>query len=84
MTFQLTSAPADADFVGYRNDHGWVIVQRRSDGIWETCANTNTTGCNLIVAGISASHKSFWSHEAQQFLCGTVHQLTRTDWETGA
>lgn len=79
MTFKsaIESAPADADFVGYKNIGGWVILQRRSDGIWDVCANTNASGYDLIVAGISGHHKSYWSHDTQEFMCGTVEQMVR-------
>ena len=79
MTFlsAIAAAPADADFVGYKNIGGWVILQRRSDGAWDTCANTNNIGYDLIIKGISERGKSFWSHESQQFMCGSVEQLVR-------
>lgn len=79
MTFQSATkaAPADADFVGYKNIGGWVILQRRSDGAWDTCANLNSVGYDLIVSGISARGKSYWSHESQMFMCGTIEQLAR-------
>ncbi len=79
MTFKsaTTSAPADADFVGFKNIGGWVIVQRRSDGAWDTTANTNGVGYDMFVAGVSASRKSFWSYETQQFMCGTFEQMIR-------
>jgi len=79
MTFQsaIAAAPADADFVGFKNIGGWVIIQRRSDGAWDTTANTNNVGYDLIISGISARGKSYWSYESQQFMCGTVEQMVR-------
>lgn len=82
MTFlsAIASAPADADYVSYENIGGWIIIQRRSDGAWDTCANVNAIGYDIIVAGVSARHRSLWSHDSQQFLCGTVEQVTRQEW----
>jgi hypothetical protein len=79
MTFQsaIAAAPADADFVGFKNIGGWVIIQRRSDGAWDTCANLNSIGYDFFITGLSARHKSYWSHESQQFICGTVEQMVR-------
>jgi hypothetical protein len=79
MTFKsaTSSAPADADFVGYKNIVGWVIIQRRSDGAWDTCANLNNIGYDIFIAGISARGKSYWSYESQQFMCGTAEQMVR-------
>lgn len=73
----IAAAPADADFVGYKQAGGWVIIQRRSDGIWHTCAQTDSVGYDLILSGISARGKSYWSHESQQFICGTIEQVAR-------
>lgn len=73
----IAAAPADADFVGYKQAGGWVIIQRRSDGIWHTCAQTDSVGYDLILSGISARGKSYWSYESQQFICGTIEQVAR-------
>ena len=79
MTFQSATkaAPDDAEFVGYKNIGGWVILQRRSDGAWDTCANLNSIGYDFFIAGINARGKSYWSHESRQFLTGTIEQLAR-------
>lgn len=79
MSFKqaTTEAPADADFVAFANIGGWVIVQRRSDGIWDVCANTNGVGYGLFALGISAQRKSLWSLDSRQFVVGTVEQLKR-------
>lgn len=77
MSFKqaTTEAPASADFVAYQQIGGWVIVQRRSDGIWDVCANTNSVGYDFFVAGVSARKQSLWSYESRQFICGTLDQL---------
>jgi hypothetical protein len=79
MTFQsaIAEAPKDADFVGYKNIGGWVIIQRRSDGAWDTCANLNNVGYDLFVSGVNARGKSYWSYESRMFMTGTVEQLSR-------
>lgn len=78
MSFQhaTSTAPADADFIAYKDTGVWVVVQRRSDGVFSTIANTDDTGFDLIAAGISASRKSLWNAETGQFICGTVGQLS--------
>ena len=86
MTFQSATktAPADADFVSYKNMGGWVIIQRRSDGAWDTVANLSTVGYGLMVSGISAQDKSLWSYVSHQFITGTIEQLSRVDEESEA
>lgn len=73
----ISTAPADADFVAYKAIGGWVIIQRRSDGIWDTCAQTNSSGYAIFVAGVVARSMSLWSHESKQFITGTVDQIMR-------
>lgn len=79
MSFKqaTTEAPADADFIGYKDLGGYVIIQRRSDGIFDVCANVNSIGYSIFIAGVSANKWSFWSHDSQQFITGNVEQLTR-------
>lgn len=75
FTDAINAAPADADFVGFPTIGGWVVAARRSDGIWDTCANLTTHGYAIFVAGVAANKLSFWSYESRQFICGTVDQL---------
>ena len=77
MSFKqaIAEAPASADFIAYKQIGGWVIIQRRSDGIFDVCANTNSIGYDFFVAGVSARKQSLWSLESRQFICGTVDQL---------
>ena len=77
MSFKQATAeaPASADFVAYQQIGGWVIIQRRSDGIFDVCANTNSIGYDFFVAGVSARKQSLWSLESRQFICGNVSQL---------
>jgi len=86
MTFQSATkaAPADADFVSYKNMGGWVIIQRRSDGAWDTCANLSTAGYGLMVSGISAQDRALWSYVSRQFITGNIEQLARVNEETEA
>jgi len=79
MTFQsaIAQAPADAEFVGYKNIGGWVIIQRRSDGVWDTCANLNGLGCDIFIAGLSERKRSFWCYETKRFVTGNIEQLDR-------
>lgn len=83
MNFQqaTTEAPKDADFIAYQTISAWVIVQRLSNGVFSTTANTDGTGYSLIASGISARGQSLYSAEAGQFICGTVEQLVRFDKE---
>lgn len=75
----IAAAPANADFVAYKQIGGWVIVQRRSDGIWDVCANTNSVGYDVFVAGVAARRMSLWSYESRMFICGDVGQLDREE-----
>ena len=50
MSFQLATAaaPEDADYIAYSiASHNWVIIYRRSDGILNTCANTDSIGFDV-------------------------------------
>lgn len=79
FTQATAAAPADADFISYRGGHVWNVVQRRSDGIWSTCANVTPEGYSLIVSGIHAQGASLWSYESRQFITGTFEQLSREE-----
>lgn len=81
MSFKqaIAEAPAEADFIGYQQIGGWVIAARNSDGVWDVCANTNTHGYAIFVAGVAANKQSFWSYESRMFICGTVEQLTSVE-----
>lgn len=73
----VAQAPADAEFVGYKNIGGWVIIQRGSDGVWDTCANLNGLGYFIFIAGLSQLKQSFWCYETQRFITGNIEQLDR-------
>lgn len=80
MSFQsaIAIAPADADFISYLSSpNGWVIAERRSDGIWDTCANLTSSGYVFFCAGVDSQRKALWSYESRQFITGTIEQLTR-------
>ena len=77
-----TTAPADADYISYQETvRSWVVLRRdTSDGNWKIIANCDRLCLGLIIDGVSASHKALWDASTQQFLCGTVEQLTRQEW----
>lgn len=79
MSFQsaTAAAPADADFIAYLTINTWIVIERRSDGIFDVCANLTSNGYATFVAGVSAERLSLWSFESQQFITGTAEQLTR-------
>lgn len=79
FTDAINAAPAEADFVAFQNIGGWIVATRRSDGIWDTCANLTTHGYAIFVAGVAANKLSFWSYESRQFICGDVGQLTSVE-----
>jgi hypothetical protein len=78
-----TYAPSDADYIVYQeNVRSWVVLRREaSDGNFKIIANCDRICRGLIIKGISASGKSFWDAETQQFLCGNLEQLTRQEWD---
>jgi len=86
MSYQsaTTTAPDDADFVVYKEVNGYTFLQRDDDTSWGVIANADVVAYALIATGISETHRSLWDFDRQQFVCGTVDQLTRTDWETAA
>jgi len=84
MSYQSATAPEDADFVVYKEAEGYTFLQRYDDRSWGVIANTDVVGYALVGTGISETHRSLWDYDAQRFTCGTLHQLTRTDWETAA
>ena len=73
----IAAAPADADFVVYKQIGGLVILRRDADGIWDVCANMGNIAYPIFVAGVSARGLSLWSYESGQFVCGNVEQLAR-------
>lgn len=86
MSYQsaTTSAPADADFVVYRNDLDYVFVQRREGNSWDVIAETDAIGYALVLVGISAARMSLWHHNLQQFLSGNFSQMLRDEQEPAA
>ena len=86
MTYQsaTTSAPADADFIVYRNGLGYVFVQRRVGNSWDIVAETDAIGYALVLVGISAAQMTLWHYDLQQFLCGTVGEMLRAEQEPAA
>lgn len=79
FTDAINAAPAEADFVAFQNIGGWIVAARRSDGIWDTCANLTTHGYAIFVAGVAANKQSLWSYESRQFICGDVGQLSSVE-----
>ena len=87
MTYQsaTTSAPADADFVVFKEEYGYVFAHRPRHSIsWDIIANTDVVGYAMILGGISAAQLSLWDHDARRFLCGTIGQLKRDEQEPAA
>ena len=75
----IKASPLEVDFVSYKNIGGWVVIYRRSDGIWDTCANLTSDGYNVFVAGVASQRRSLWSYESRTFICGDVGQLDREE-----
>jgi len=72
------TAPADADFVAYRNlGLGWSIAQRLPDGAFDTAAALTPPALSIFISGVSARRRSLWNYETKQFECGDLSQLTR-------
>jgi hypothetical protein len=81
MSFSIAvaAAPEDADYVAYKNLGIWVVLMRRSDGIWDSIANVSSFGFDLILTGASGHRKALWNFETKQFETGSVEQLVRDD-----
>lgn len=72
----ISSAPEGADFIAYTNHVGAIVViQRRSDGVWDGIANASTLGYDLIAAGVAARRKSLWNADTRQFISSTAAQM---------
>jgi hypothetical protein len=81
MTFTdaTKTAPSGADFIKYTNDIGRIMfVQKTSDGMWISVAETGKLGEGLVAAGISASRKSLWDADAGQMVCGLIEDMFTT------
>lgn len=77
MTFidAIKASPLEVDFVSYKSNDQWVVIQRRSDGIWDTCANLTSFGYSIFTSGVADRGLTLWSYEGRQFIVGDVGDL---------
>lgn len=60
--------------ITYWNALGGGYVVATCDGA--IIANCTRAGLNLLIAGASDAGRSVYHHDDQQFICGTLDQLT--------
>jgi hypothetical protein len=76
----ISNAPADADYIVYRDGLDYVFLKRHADGEIHVIAEVHLAAYGLIFDGIAARHQSLWDADSRTFDVGTPAQLQRSEW----